>query len=129
VFASPLACRELLQRLSEMTEHDINARWSAWKGQEPPPHGPRVGEQIPIEVQLAMLQADCDSYRQIVNIQVRELAAVVEVHPMQLSYVELIASVRRSLKISETGSSTWRLTGRAAVRAFVSRAAARTRVR
>ncbi|MFE9788722.1 hypothetical protein ACWF99_02825 [Nocardia sp. NPDC055002] len=98
VFASPVACRELLQRLSEITEHDIHSRWSPWLGQVPPPHGSRVAEQIPVAVRLAMLQADYDSCREILDLNVRDLAAVVGVHPMQMSYVELIASVRRILE-------------------------------
>ncbi|MFD3746508.1 hypothetical protein [Nocardia sp. NPDC058633] len=81
-----------------MTEHDIHSQWSPWTGQEPPPHGSRVGEQIPIEVQLAMLQADYNSCREILNLNVRDLAAVVGVHPMQMSYVELIASVRSTIE-------------------------------
>ncbi len=81
-----------------MIEHDIHSRWSPWKGQQPPPHGSQVGEQIPVDVQLAMLQADFDSCREILDLQVRDLAAVVGVHPMQMSYVELIASVRRILE-------------------------------
>lgn len=94
VFASPTACRALLQRLADMTEHDIHSRWSPWQGQEPPPHGPEVADQIPAEVRLAMVQAELDSYREIVNFQHRELAAVMDVPPMQLSYVELIVGVR-----------------------------------
>ncbi|MEV6655434.1 hypothetical protein [Nocardia fluminea] len=78
-----------------MTEHDIHSRWSPWLGQVPSPHGSRVAEQIPIAVRLAMLQADYDSSREILDLNVRDLAAVVGVHPMQMSYVELIASVRR----------------------------------
>ncbi|MEU4417917.1 hypothetical protein [Nocardia salmonicida] len=81
-----------------MTEHDIHSRWSPWLGQVPPPHGSRVAEQIPIAVRLAMLQADYDSCREILDLNVRDLAAVVGVHPMQMSYVELIASVRRILE-------------------------------
>ncbi|MGX1879610.1 hypothetical protein ACWIHP_33635 [Nocardia fluminea] len=81
-----------------MTEHDTHSRWSPWLGQVPPPHGSRVAEQIPIAVRLAMLQADYDSCREILDLNVRDLAAVVGVHPMQMSYVELIASVRRILE-------------------------------
>ncbi|MGY0497407.1 hypothetical protein ACWZHB_02780 [Nocardia sp. FBN12] len=84
VSASPVACRDLLQRLSEMTEYDIHSRWSPWKGQEPPPYGSQVGEQIPVEVQLVMLQAQYDSYGEVADLQLRDLAAVVGVHPMQI---------------------------------------------
>lgn len=96
VFASPTACRALLQRLSDMTEHEIHSRWSPWKGQEPP-HGPRVADRIPAEVRQAMLQAEYDSCRELLDFQQRELADVVGIPPAQLSYVELIAGLRRTL--------------------------------
>ncbi|MEV6064007.1 hypothetical protein [Nocardia asteroides] len=80
-----------------MTEHDIHSQWSPWQGQEPPPHGLEVADRIPAAVRLAMAQAELDSLREVVDFQQRELAAVMDVPPMQLSYVELIAGVRRIL--------------------------------
>ncbi|MEV0075814.1 hypothetical protein AB0H58_05310 [Nocardia neocaledoniensis] len=98
VFSSPAACRELLRRLMEMTEDDVRSRWSPWKGQEPPPYGERVGDQISAEVRRAMVQAEYDSCRELLDFQERELAAVVGVPVLQMSYVELIWSVRGTIR-------------------------------
>ncbi|NKY43572.1 hypothetical protein [Nocardia cerradoensis] len=111
VFQSPVACRALLQRLAEMTEGDIRARWSPWMGQQPPPYGPRVWDHVPAAVQLAMLQADYDSVRESANHQYRELAAALEIPPMQYSYVELSHCLRTLLdqqrqRISELEAGT-----------------------
>ncbi|MGS2808278.1 hypothetical protein [Nocardia sp. MW-W600-9] len=44
-----------------------------------------------------MLQAEYDSCRELLDFQQRELADVVGIPPAQLSYVELIAALRRNL--------------------------------
>ncbi|MEV0059995.1 hypothetical protein [Nocardia sp. NPDC050718] len=97
VFRSPVACHTLLQQLSEMTEDDIRSRWSPWLGQQPPPSGPQVEEQVPAEVRVAMLQAVADRYLALIERQHRELAAVLDIPVMQHSYVELIEAARRIL--------------------------------
>lgn len=97
VLRSPVACRTLLQQLSELTEDDVRSRWSPWLAQEHPPHGPQVEERVPAQVRLAMLQAVTDGYRATMERQYRELAAVLDIPVMQYSYVELIEAARRIL--------------------------------
>ncbi|MFZ2175459.1 MAG: hypothetical protein WAW17_15785, partial [Rhodococcus sp. (in: high G+C Gram-positive bacteria)] len=63
VLSSPVACRTLLERLSKMTEAEARSEWSPWWGQEPPPHGPEVKQQVPADVQLVTLQATFDAHR------------------------------------------------------------------
>ena len=93
VFASPVACRELLERLATTTEVNIRSKWSPWRGQEPPPHGPEVKRQVPAEVQLLMVEAQLASERASFNRLWRELYDRMGVAPMEMSNAELIVDI------------------------------------
>lgn len=93
VFASPVACRELLERLATTTEVNIRSKWSPWRGQEPPPHGPDVKRQVPAEVQLLMVEAQLASERASFNRLWRELYDRMGVAPMEMSNAELIVDI------------------------------------
>lgn len=93
VFASPVACRELLERLATTTEVNIRSTWSPWRGQEPPPHGPEVKRQVPAEVQLLMVEAQLASERASFNRLWRELYDRMGVAPMEMSNAELIVDI------------------------------------
>ena len=98
VFSSPAGCRDLLERLSAMTDAEIESRWSPWRGQEPPPYGPQVKQQVPVEVQLAMLQATYDSHRKSTMTLWRSLSDIMGIPVMQESLAELIWSVGRKIE-------------------------------
>ncbi|WP_137724151.1 hypothetical protein [Prescottella subtropica] len=102
VFASPAGCRELLERLSAMTDAEIESRWSPWKDQEPPPYGPQVKRQVPVEVQLAMLQVAYDDYRESTMTSTmmlwRRLSDIMGIPVMQESLTELVWSVGRRIE-------------------------------
>ncbi|ETT28372.1 hypothetical protein RAJCM14343_1691 [Rhodococcus aetherivorans] len=97
VFASPTACRELLERLARTREIDLRSKWSPWRGQEPPPHGPEVKRQVPAEVQLLMVEAKLAGERASFRRLWRELYDLMGVPPMQESNVELIVHIRSTL--------------------------------
>ncbi len=74
VFSSPAACREILERLSKMTEAEVQSRWSPWVDQEPPHPSVRMSRikypqrcswrrykshTIPIESRLWRCGASC----------------------------------------------------------------------
>lgn len=94
VFSSPAACRELLERLAQTTDVEVQSQWSPWRGQQPPPYGPDVKKQVPAEVQLLMLESTYAGYRASQQWLWRELYDVMGIRPMQESTVELIGSVR-----------------------------------
>ncbi|MCF8784313.1 hypothetical protein [Rhodococcus ruber] len=94
VFASPTACRELLERLARTREIDLRSKWSPWQGQEPPPHGPEVKRQVPAEVQLLMVEAKLAGERASFRRLWRELYDLVGVSPMQESNAELVVHIR-----------------------------------
>ena len=94
VFSSPNACRELLDRLSSMTEAEVLSGWSPWRGQQSPLYGPGVKVLVPAEVQLVALQATYDSYRKSTMELWRKLSDIMDIPIMQNSLVELIWSVR-----------------------------------
>lgn len=94
VFASPTACRELLERLARTREIDLRSKWSPWQGQEPPPHGPEVKRQVPAEVQLLMVEAKLAGERASFRRLWRELYDLVGVFPMQESNAELVVHIR-----------------------------------
>ena len=98
VFSFPDACRELLDRLSTMTEAEVQSRWSRWRGQQSRPYEPGVKDQIPAEVQLVALQAAYDSFRESTVELWRELSTIMDIPIMQNSLVELISSVRMRIE-------------------------------
>lgn len=98
VFSSPAACREILERLSKMTEAKVQSRWSPWVDQEPPPFGSHVKDQVPAEVQLAALQVTYDSHRKSTMALWRQLSDIMGIPVMQESLVELIWSVRMTIE-------------------------------
>lgn len=98
VLSSPGACREFLERLSTITETDLQPRWSPWPGQEPPPYGPDVKKQVPAEIALAMLQATYDDYRKSTMALWRQLFDIMDIPVMQESLAELIGSVRMRIQ-------------------------------
>jgi len=97
VFASPTACRELLERLAKTQEHDLRSKWSPWLGQEPPPHGPEVKRQVPAEVQLLMAEAALASQRAVHQRIWRELYDRLGVREMEKSNYELVLHIRGTL--------------------------------
>ncbi|UGT61814.1 hypothetical protein [Nocardia asteroides] len=80
-----------------MTEDEISYRWSPWRGQQPPPHGPQVQEQVPAEVRLAMADALLSDYQDLIARQRSDLAGVLKIPVGQYSFVELIEAVRQIL--------------------------------
>ncbi|MCX5044045.1 hypothetical protein OG921_12785 [Aldersonia sp. NBC_00410] len=97
VFASPTACRELLERLAKTGEVDLRSKWSPWQGQEPPPHGYEVKRQVPAGVQLLMVEAKLAGERASFNRLWRELYDLMGVAPMQESNAELIVNIGGTL--------------------------------
>ncbi|WP_413769011.1 hypothetical protein [Rhodococcus pyridinivorans] len=97
VFASPTACRELIERLAKTTEVDLRSKWSPWKGQEPPPHGPEVRRRVPAEVQLLMVEAQLAAERASDERLWRKLYDLLGVPPMQESNAELVVQIRMLL--------------------------------
>lgn len=98
VFASPTACRELLERLAKTREHDLRSTWSPWLGQEPPPHGPEVKRRVPAEVQLLMVEAQLAAERASHERLWHELYDLLGVPPMQESKAELVVHIRMLLE-------------------------------
>ncbi|MCD2114616.1 hypothetical protein LQ384_26290 [Rhodococcus rhodochrous] len=97
VFASPTACRELLERLAKTQEYDLRSKWSPWLGQEPPPHGPEVKRRVPAEVQLLMVEAQLAAERASHERLWRELYDLLGVPPMQESNAELVVHIQMLL--------------------------------
>ena len=97
VFSSPVACRELLERLAKATDVEVQSQWSSRRGQQPPPYGPDVRKQVRAEVQLLMLESTYACYRASERRLWRELYDVIGIRPMQESTVELIGSVRMTI--------------------------------
>ncbi len=98
VFRSPTACRELLRRLSKMTETDLRSKWSPWKDQDPPPYGPKVKDQVPAEVRLLMAEAalagESAMHRRLWG-ELHELMGTCG--PIGTSTAELIVDIRMTL--------------------------------
>ncbi|SUF08978.1 Uncharacterised protein [Rhodococcus gordoniae] len=97
VFASPTACRELLERLAKTQEYDLQSKWSPWLGQEPPPYGPEAKRRVPAEVQLLMVEAQLAAERASHERLWRELYDLLGVPPMQESNAELVIHIRMLL--------------------------------
>ncbi|NLE79098.1 MAG: hypothetical protein GX610_05850 [Rhodococcus sp.] len=97
VFASPTACRELLERLARTREVDLRQKWSPWRDQQPPPHGYEVTRQIPADVQLLMTEAQLAADRATFTRLWRELYDLLGVPPAQESNAELVVHIRTTL--------------------------------
>ncbi len=70
----------------------------AWLGQELPPHGPEVKQQVPAEVQVLTLQATFDAHRKSNTQLWQRLYDVMETPMMEKSKVEIIESVRGTIE-------------------------------
>ncbi|UZF48500.1 hypothetical protein [Rhodococcus rhodochrous] len=97
VFASPRACRQLIERLARTKERDLRVHWSPCPGQESPPYGYEVKRQVPAEVQLLKAETQLDTQRVIFNRLWRELYDLLGVREMETSNYELILYVRGTL--------------------------------
>jgi hypothetical protein len=97
VFASPTACRELLERLAKTRERDLRREWSPWLGQEPPPYGYEVKRQVPAEVQLLMAEAVLASQRAGHQRIWRKLYDLLGIREMEKSNYELVLHIRATL--------------------------------
>lgn len=96
VLRSSSACRMVVETLANMTgaEAELGWRQSRREGEDPPPHGPGVAEQIPAPVRVIMLENDLKARQESTLGLWQRLAEIMGIPMGQESLVELIESVR-----------------------------------
>ena len=96
VLRSSSACRMVVETLANMSAAEAELGWrnSRREGEDPPPHGPGVAEQIPAPLRVIMLENALKAHPESTLGHWQRLADIMSVPIRQQSLVELIESVR-----------------------------------